>query len=165
MICVSLLMVIASITYSLLDLSINISNSIPRGLYKVKKHVYPDTGEYALFCLEGAPARIASERQYLTFGKCSYGLAPLGKQVAAREGDFVKISNEGVRVNEKLLKNSVPLYFDEKRNPMPQIEMEKFLLKNEYLMMSEKINSYDSRYYGVIKRRQIIGSLELIVSF
>ena len=91
---------------SILNLWINISSSIPYGVYK-RVDKYPQKEDYILFCLEDELAKVSVERRYTTTGNCSFQSAPIGKKVVAAQGDLVKISKDGIEVNGKLLSNSL----------------------------------------------------------
>ena len=73
---------------------INDTPSLPEGFYR-KKNVPVEKGCFVLFRL---PTSGLSSRPYAR--------ESLIKQVAAMEGDCVRISAEGVRVNGRLLANS-----------------------------------------------------------
>lgn len=69
---------------SILNLWINISSSIPYGVYK-RVDKYPQKEDYILFCLEDELAKVSVERRYTTTGNCSFQSAPIGKKLLLRK--------------------------------------------------------------------------------
>ena len=61
----------------LLDLHINVTSSLPYGLYKKVDKTDICKGDIILFCLEGEQAEFAKKRNYLTFGSCPNDMAPI----------------------------------------------------------------------------------------
>ena len=94
---------------SILNLWINISSSIPYGVYK-RVDEYPQKEDYILFCLEDELAKVSVERRYTTTGNCSFQSAPIGKKVVAAQGDLVKISKDFFTINSLLSRYLYMLY-------------------------------------------------------
>ena len=147
---------------SIFNLWINISSSIPYGVYK-RVDKYPQKEDYILFCLEDELAKVSVERRYTTTGYCSFQSAPIGKKVVAAQGDLVKISKDGIEVNGKLLSNTRPSTYDLLERKMPEYSMYRYLDNNEFIVASTKENSYDSRYFGIVRGEQIKGVIEMII--
>lgn len=147
---------------SFLNLWINISSSIPYGVYK-RVDKYPQKDDYILFCLEDELAKLSVERRYTTTGNCSFQSAPIGKKVVAEQGDLVKISKEGIEVNGKLLSKTIPSNYDLLERKMPEYNMHRYLDNDEFIVASAKENSYDSRYFGIVRGEQIKGVIETII--
>lgn len=125
---------------------INDTPSLPEGIYR-KKNAPVEKGCFVLFRL---PASELSSR--------SYARESLIKQVAAMEGDRVRISVEGVSVNGRLLANSAPLPADRDGLPLPQLALGDYTVgAGEVLTMSTyNPRSFDSRYFGLVPRESII---------
>lgn len=145
------------------SLYFNVSDSIPKGLYILDKRM-PKKNDYALFCLRGEFTELAKERKYLSNGVCN-GLAPIGKRVVAKEGDFIKINRFGTYVQNERLKRSAPLQFDSKGNIMPQRYLSKVLKEGEYLLIAKKIYSFDSRYFGIVTKNDILGTIRPVFTY
>ena len=90
----------------LLDLHINVTSSLPYGLYKKVDKTDICKGDIILFCLEGEQAEFAKKRNYLTFGSCPNDMAPIGKKVIATKDDHITLNNEGIKVNGTLLEKT-----------------------------------------------------------
>lgn len=145
------------------SLYLNISDSIPKGLYVLEKRL-PKKNELALFCLNEEFSVIAKERKYLSNGVCN-GLAPIGKKAVAEAGDLVKINRFGTYVDNVRIKRSQPLKFDPNGDLMPQRFFEKLLDDGEYLFVAEKIYSFDSRYFGIVGKENIIGTIKPVFTY
>lgn len=145
-----------------LNLWINVSSSIPYGVYK-RVDKYPQKDDYILFCLEDELAKLSVERRYTTTGNCSFQSAPIGKKVVAAQGDLVKISKKGIEVNGKLLSKTIPSTYDLLERKMPEYSMHRYLDNDEFVVASTKENSYDSRYFGIVRGEQVKGVIETII--
>lgn len=153
---------VISLLPNALNLWIIVSPSIPYGLYK-KVEKYPQKEDYILFCLEKDLAKLTADRKYVTTGNCAYQSAPIGKKVVATQGDLVKISDDGIEVNGRLLTDSKPSKYDNLKRRMPEFSMNRYLDNDEFIVASAKENSYDSRYFGIVKGAQIKGVIETII--
>lgn len=153
---------VISLMPNVFNLWINVSPSIPYGIYK-KVTKYPQREDYILFCLENEIAKMTVDRHYITRGNCAFQSAPIGKKVVATQGDLVKISDNGIEVNGRLLTDSKPSKYDNLKRKMPVFWMDRYLDNGEFIVASTKENSYDSRYFGIVRRDQIKGVIETII--
>lgn len=46
---------------------------------------------------------------------------------------------------------------------MPEYSMNRYLDNSEFIVASTKENSYDSRYFGIVRGEQIKGVIEMII--
>jgi len=159
-------------------LSINVSGSLPVGLYWTGSLPQPDSnpgestsgtsksdpsievGMLVSACLPPQAATSALERGYLPEGTCPSGAAPVGKVVAALSGDTVDVTDSGSFVNGALLPNSAPLLHDSKGWAMPRLRG-RFVLPAEtaWLYSGHSRRSFDSRYYGPVPLSGVRGQL------
>jgi len=159
-------------------LSINVSESLPVGLYWTGSLPQPgsapgetmsggrggnlgvEVGMLVSACLPPKVASIALERGYLPEGLCSSGVAPVGKVIAALPGDTVDVTDSGSFVNGALLPGSVPLLRDSKGRAMPRLRG-RFILPAEtaWLYSGHSPRSFDSRYYGPVPLSGVRGQL------
>jgi len=72
------------------------------------------------------------------------------KRVIAAENDHIVVNQDGVFLNSVLIPNSKIFYFDSKGHPLTPKFMDRTLTKNEIFAMGEHIQSYDSRYFGIV---------------
>ena len=86
------------------------------------------------------------------------------KRVIAHSGDEIKFTANGVVVNDKLFANSraVAKVKGVLLNPLP-IGYQHKLKTDEYFMLGETPNSFDSRYFGVVNRKFIMNKAQLIL--
>ena len=122
-------------------------------------------GMLVLACLPDEVAKLAYERNYIASGKCKGGYAPVGKYIQAIPGDEVRFTSEGIFVNGSLLENSKPYAMDGECRPMPVILQDMVLPKDELVLLNNYAGSFDSRYYGPIPSRYVVGTLKPIWTF
>lgn len=73
---------------------INITPSLPRGIYKIDKSIKLAKDNLVLFCLSEKDAKYAKMKEYLTFGvSCPSFSIPLLKYVVADAGDRIFIDD------------------------------------------------------------------------
>ena len=145
-------------------LRINISSSIPLGLYRELPAETPARGSLILSCLPEPWARLASERGYTGAGPCSSDTLPVGKYLAALPGDCVSISAAGMQVNGTLLPSSAPLPYDGKGRPLQGCNWSGCLKSGEYLLYSITPSGFDSRYFGPVNSGSFITALEPLIT-
>ena len=89
------------------------------------------------------------------------------KKIIAVQGDTIHIGQNGIYVNNQIIKDSQPYKVDGNNQPLPQLTIKNYILKNnEFLMFGENnLRSFDSRYFGTIHEQQIIGVLKPIFIF
>ncbi len=146
---------------------VNTTKSIPVGLYWTSSAPV-EKGAYVMFC----PPHVglfddAKQRGYIGAGWCPGGYGYMMKRVLAAKGDFVTVSADGVRVNGELLPHSVPRNVDGAGRPMPRLQLERYTLGDaEVLLMSDvSAASFDSRYYGPVKRSQIQSVIRPLITW
>lgn len=146
-----------SVIFRLSGIYINTTPSFPLGLYRIVNQ--PVTiGAYVSFCPpQNEVFNIAVTRRYINSGDCPGGYGKLLKRVFAQAGDSVSIDQTGIQVNGQLLPNSGQLTVDADGHALPQYHFQKQRLGPfEYLLLSDlNPQSFDARYFGLIKRLQI----------
>lgn len=145
-----------SLIFFTMGLRLNLTSSMPLGIYKiVKKKI--EIGDTVLFCMSDPRYReMIIARDYIPYGKCAGGYAPLLKEVIALEGTRYSVTEEGMFLNNALVPESRPLQVDRKGRPMFWTKSGK-VGKDEILVFSSLANSLDSRYFGPVKAKDIIG--------
>lgn len=154
------------LTFYFSDLYLNVSSSLPLGIYESEERDEPlHKDELVLACLSEEAAKLALSRGYLSahglFNRCP----PIGKYVVATAGDEVKLEKEGIRVNNRLLPNTAPLPCDGEGRELNSVPFNTSLKEHELLLASFMEASYDSRYFGVVKEEQILGRLKPVFTF
>lgn len=122
-------------------------------------------GMLVLACLPDEVAKLAYERNYIASGKCKGGYAPVGKYIQAIPGDEVRFTSEGIFVNGSLLENSKPYAMDGEGRSMPVMLQDMVLPKDELVLLNNYAGSFDSRYYGPIPSRYVVGTLNPVLTF
>jgi len=142
---------------------LNTTASYPEGVYRM---VSSEWGKKDLVevCLPERIKALAIERGYLKEeGRCG-GHPPLIKQVAGIGGDYIEISNV-VIINGEEIENSEIKTRDgqgEALNPSAD-----GIVKQEHVWLLSTVtdSSFDSRYFGSINERYVIGKLEPLWTF
>jgi conjugative transfer signal peptidase TraF len=128
----------------------NASASVPIGFYHVVSGA-PKRGDFVLVHTPDSVEMLADARNYLPVG------VPLVKHIAAVVGDDVCALNSTVTINGKVVANQ--LEADRAGRPLPRWNGCRKLDRDEYFLMTEAADSFDSRYFGPVARANIIGRL------
>ena len=140
---------------------VNITDSIPLGLYRITE-IKELKNNFVIFCPDDRPVfQQARNRGYIDSGFCKGCYGYLMKKVVAIKGDEISVTDEGVFVNHQRLPFSKPISTDGLNRPLPQWRMSNYQLKeDELLVMTNQSEwSFDSRYYGPVRKGQIKGML------
>jgi conjugative transfer signal peptidase TraF len=134
----------------------NPTASVRTGLYVVTNDA---NAPLVAFCPTGEAAAESISRGYRPRGlQCPDKYAALLKPVAARAGDTVEVSQQGISVNGKLLPNTAAFTIDAKRRPMRVWPNGTYIVQPGTVWVLSTYNkySYDSRYYGPIQLSTVI---------
>jgi len=139
---------------------INTASSLPKGIYKItEKSSCCEKGDLILFCLPDAATEKAKKRGYVKGGFCKGGLWPLMKTVKGVSGDKIEIKNGNININGAPL--GKVLEKDSRGREMKRLK--NFTLsENEFFAISHHPKSWDSRYFGPIHRKSIIGKMKRV---
>lgn len=149
-----------------LPFRINLSQSMPIGLYRVRtaslalKQV--DRGDTVMVCLAPRLAALGVSRGYLPRrGGCLDGRAPIGKPIVAVSGDRVTVDTGGIRVNGERIPNSKPLGADAKGRALSGVPTGQYVVRNGqvWIVSSFSGRSWDSRYWGPVGVGSVTGVL------
>lgn len=145
---------------------INVSDSLPPGLYHTSslEGSPPQRGDLILSCLPPSTAAAAFARGYINAGRCSGRTAPVGKYLAAVPGDHIHIDERGVMVNGRYLEYSRPQAADNLGRPLPALQLDQVLAADEYLLVNPRLNSFDSRYIGIVQGEYFLARLQQILT-
>lgn len=139
-------------------LRINLSPSLPRGLYlTADEELRRDA--LALVCLPPEVAEPGLRRGYLKPGTCPGGAAPVLKWLAAAGGDRVATTPSGVYVNGSRLPFSTPALEDRSGRRLPPMLLRPRTLESEYWLHAPRLDSWDSRYYGPVPAATVLTTL------
>lgn len=129
---------------------INISASIPKGIYKLKKIdeferdkiVYleiPDNAKSTIWGREYLPKQVNH----------------LVKYIRGVPGDLIQVKSDKLYINSEY-KGNIKKIDPQGRILDSQLPQNYVLKKDEYILLGSDDNSYDSRYFGVIKKEKIL---------
>ena len=151
-------------TLTLAGLRVNLSGSMPVGLYKTVRG-QPFRGSTVLACLERDIARLAVERGYIPIGgSCPGGALPVGKRVIAVPGDTVIVALAGISVNGIPIIGSEPLPADSRGRPLPQLPAGRYVVgpRQLWLLSGYSPRSFDSRYFGPVDLENVRTRLRML---
>lgn len=132
----------AAVALKSAGLVLNVTGSMPDSLYKIGNGARESITS---FCLpiphRGIPR-----------GACPDGQMALVKRVVGVAGDVVAETDIGVVINGHLVPNSRPLDLDHKGQALPHLRGVFSLKQGEIWVAGEHPNSFDSRYFGILKK-------------
>ncbi|HVB18362.1 MAG TPA: S26 family signal peptidase [Stellaceae bacterium] len=133
----------------------NASASAPTGLYGVVSHAPITRGELVLAKLPLAARTLAAARDYLPAG------TPIAKHVAALAGDTVCSRGRVITINGHPVAKR--LLADTRGRKLPAWHGCQTLRRGQVFLLNAAVpDSFDSRYFGPVTRRAIIGRLVAI---
>lgn len=148
------ILVMAVMMPALVGLRLNNSPSLPVGIYMVTAD---RTATLIEFCPAEPYASLARARGYRDEGICADGGAPLMKPIAARSGDHIEVSVDGIAVNGNILPNSAALAVDTKGRTLEHWPFGIYVVESGMVWVISPHNrrSFDSRYFGPISTASI----------
>jgi conjugative transfer signal peptidase TraF len=162
----SLVMMVLVITATRLPWRINTTSSMPIGLYFLV-HRAPQRNDNIAVCLPAPLASFAYQRHYLHHGLCANGFEPVIKRLVGIPYDIVSVTSYGVMINGQFLQHSIPRQHDRHHLLLPSIPCGIYHLQTNqgWLYGIASPQSWDSRYYGPIDLRDIIGVYQPIMTW
>lgn len=138
-------------------LRINLTASLPRGLYWFSPGARPLPGRLAVFCPPEPAEAVGLARGYLLRGKaCPAGSLPLQKVAIAGAGHRLELTTTGLFLDDRLLSAPPPTRDSQGRDIVP-LYGSYLLAVGEWWMSTSSPNSWDSRYYGPVHERSVLG--------
>lgn len=140
---------------------INVSPSMPEGIY-IKSECDIQRGSIVAVCLPPAYQAIGLKQKYIEIGNTCHGAYPLIKQVIAVPGDNVALKNNVIVVNGKLFFYKT-LAVDSTGRPLSNYPRGTYAHTDGYWLIGTAAkNSWDSRYWGPVRRTQILYPLRVV---
>lgn len=127
----------------------NASASVPLGLYRIDVGAAPKVGELVLVDLPDKFARLPAQRGYLPRG------VPLLKYIAAADGALICRSGVFVTIDGRFAARARAA--DRADRALPRWLGCRRLARGEYFLLGAAPDSFDSRYFGPLQRRDLIG--------
>jgi conjugative transfer signal peptidase TraF len=133
------------------SVAINISDSLPRGIFFLTAPTDLDREDLILFQHSTADS-LAAIRGYVRGG------APLGKRIAALPGDQVSVG-ERVIVNGRNAAAPAP-GLDSRGRAMERFTYHGTVPQGAVFVLGDTPDSFDSRYYGFVQKADITNTLQ-----
>jgi conjugative transfer signal peptidase TraF len=154
-------MVIASMSWSGWGLAFNSSASMPTGLYLLSPVSQIVRNQLVAGCIPKSDLTDEyAARGYLPKSTdCPSGLARILKPVAAIGGDQVRIGEDGVMVNGRLISGSQVRDVDSAGRPLQHLRVgwERQIPKGScFLLSNYSPRSLDSRYFGIVENGDLV---------
>ena len=130
----------------------NPSDSVPRGWYRIWKADGLQVGDIVLARLPVVPATLAAQRGYLPAG------VPILKRIGAVVPQSVCVSDGAVRIDDDVV--ATVRMHDGKERELPVWSQCRRLTSGELFLLSTNPASFDSRYFGPITTKAVIGSAQ-----
>jgi conjugative transfer signal peptidase TraF len=161
----ALLMLGALILGVLAGFRINVSESLPLGIYRVVGDGRSvERGSIVVVCLPGTWSRFALERAILGRGDCPGGTYGLGKIVVAVEGDEVIIFRDRLLIGATLMISGAILERDE-HGPIPHHPWGRHTLRRGQIWLySCHPSAFDSRYFGPVNEEAIVWTVRPVLT-
>jgi conjugative transfer signal peptidase TraF len=152
---------------NILPIRINLTGSMPRGIYWLTTSPEIHKGDFVMVCLNNSLASFAQQRGYLSAGHCANHVEPLLKQVVAHAGDTVTLSNDFIWINNKTLSHTATLAIDKHGRKLPVIKRGIYTLGSNQLWLygTDSARSWDSRYFGAIDSSLVINTVNPIFTW
>ncbi len=153
---------IAAAAYAL-GLRINLTESMPVGLWHVDRGAAPVLGRAVFTCPPNTAITHQAQRQgYLPYGRCTGGFATVVKTVVAGPGDRIELAKDALIVihrDGRRARYAGRLHRDSRGRLIPSIALGRYDVPagTYWLGATYSPRSYDSRYFGPVNAQQIQG--------
>ena len=149
-----------AITAGVCGVRLNLTNSVPIGLYLISD---AENGQLVEFCPPEPFGTLSRERGYRETSRfgCRDGAKPLLKPVAARPGDTVTMSPTGIVVDGRPVPHTTPLQADSAGRPIRAWPFGVYSVTKGSLWVASSFNihSFDSRYFGPVPESAVLHHL------
>ena len=144
----------------LVGVRLNLTNSVPIGLYVISHSPEADLVEFCPPEPFGRLSRGRGYRERSRFG-CPDGAKPLLKPIAARAGDIVSMSAAGIAISDKLIPHTAPLHLDSAGRSISVWTSGTYRVAPGTIWVASSFNthSFDSRYFGPISESAVLHHL------
>lgn len=132
--------------------TINMSPSMELGIYKLYEIDSLEKGDIVYTEIPPDIKKILLERGYIFTENINHFI----KRIAAIPKDEVKIESNYVLINSNLYPMSYIKEIDSEGNLLESKLKDGAIIENEYLLLGDTLDSYDSRYWGAIEKKYIL---------
>ena len=138
----------------------NRSHSLPGSVYLRKDLSALTPGDIYAVC----PAKNIAQTgkiigSLIDSSLCPTGISPLIKILAAKPGDYIEADGiHDIKINGKTFKGSAP----RKDSILPVYVFNGRLAADSYLILTPHHDSFDSRYFGTVRKQNFLSHLSLV---
>ncbi len=142
----------------------NPTTSVARGYYFTYPVLNYTVNDLVLLCVNNQVQLSIMHQLHLpyTTNACLNNAPFLMKYIVASANDVVEVTPSGILVNGRFQENSKGIK-QYKNISLPTMPLGKFkLAPDEFFVLGKSSHSYDSRYFGIIKKTQIVAKARLL---
>ena len=146
----------------ILGIIFSYTGSVPIGFYRIVADRHQiQLGNIISFCLPNKIAQVGVSRGYLNKGQCKNGSEPLMKEVIAVPSDHIVLTNDQIIVTHKHMTTVyfAPTDIKDKHHLL----VKRFIVNGNYRTAGYWVYgfgsprySWDSRYYGAIRKSDVM---------
>lgn len=159
----TILISVAIGTFYQLGYRINTSNSFPTGVWKIVEKKEYKLGDIVAFCPVSSPTiQLARKYSYLSWSVvCDSNVSPMIKAIAGFSGDKAIVRENYISIND------ITTEFIEIDPLGRKLTLTKSLLVPPlyFWAFSKGVYGFDSRYFGPVPMKSIIGKANLVIPF
>jgi conjugative transfer signal peptidase TraF len=134
---------------------VNLTSSMPRGIYIEKKKTFLQQGDIIALCLPKQLRQFALQRGYVLRGfYCPQGTTPLIKEIIACPGDHVLLSDNYIQVNH--ISYRIKKFDADYKRRHLTVYPNGHYQATGYWLLGRNEHSWDSCYFGEIKSKDIL---------
>lgn len=130
---------------------INITPSIPKGIYKLKDIEKLERDKIVYIEIPDNAKNIIWNREYLP-----KHIHYLVKYIKGIPGDTIQVKNGNNLYINGELRGNIRKYDLQGKKLDSELPIDYVLKEDEYILLGSDDNSYDSRYFGIIKKDKIL---------
>ena len=133
-------------------LAVNLTPSLPLGLYLRVDRNSVEVGDLVAFCPPEESAEAPRKAGLLIQGSCASGTLPLLKRVTAKGEGLVEVRPTGIYLDGSWI-----------QSPAPEVGLTRWrigrhrLVRDHLWLSADRPRSWDSRFFGPIHRDRVLG--------
>ena len=148
--------IIFSLIYFKCNYVINVTTSLPLGIYRLEKVKDLKQGDIVLFDIDEKDKQMMLEREYIPAKNTK-----LLKTIGALENNKISITDNILYVDGENYGRILDKDLEDRKLPDIEIKVD----KGNFLALTKKNLSYDSRYFGQINLNKIEKKAKLVYEF
>ena len=148
--------IIFSLIYFKCNYVINVTPSLPLGIYRLEKVKDLEQGDIILFDIDEETKQMMYEREYIPTKSTK-----LLKTIGALESNKITVIDSILYVDRESYGRILEKDLENRKLPSIEIKMD----KGNFLALTKKNLSYDSRYFGQVSLSKIEKKAKLVYEF